>query len=373
MRLKILTVVGTRPEIIRLSCIIKKLNISFNHKIINTNQNFDPKLNSNFFKELGIGRPAYNLKCGSNSAIQFVSKLLKEFDKVLDNEKPDAVLVLGDTNSALSVICAKKRKIPIFHIEAGNRCFDQRVPEEVNRKIVDHISDINLTYSSYASENLILEGISKDRIIKIGSPLYEVYEEYSTAINKSKILEKINIKKNNFILVSLHRQENLEDVSKLRLILTAIIRLKKKLKMPVIFSTHPRTKKIIRKFNQLFFEQINFCQPFSFFDYAKMMKNSRLVISDSGSITEETSILSIPSINLRSTNERQEGMEIGTVIMSGLKLDDILNSCNIALKRAQDNFQLETFLDYKNKNVSDTVVTVIQSYTHYINSKFWFK
>ena len=248
MKLKILTIVGTRPEIIRLSCIIKKLNISFNHKIVNTNQNFDPKLNSNFFKELGIARPAYNLKCGSNSPIQFVSKLLKEFDKVLDNEKPDAVLVLGDTNSALSVICAKKRKIPIFHIEAGNRCFDQRVPEEVNRKIVDHVSDINLTYSSYASENLILEGISKDRIIKIGSPLYEVYEEYSEAINKSKILEKINIKKKNFILVSLHRQENLEDVSKLRLILTAIIRLKKKLKIPVIFSTHPRTRKIIRKF-----------------------------------------------------------------------------------------------------------------------------
>jgi UDP-N-acetylglucosamine 2-epimerase (non-hydrolysing) len=296
-----------------------------------------------------------------------------EFDKVLDNEKPDAVLVLGDTNSALSVICAKKRKIPIFHVEAGNRCFDQRVPEEVNRKIVDHIADINLTYSSYASENLILEGISKDKIIKIGSPLYEVYQEYSNEIEKSKILEKINIKKNNFILVSLHRQENLEDINKLCLILKAIIKLKKKLKIPVIFSTHPRTKKIIKKFDKIFLEQINFYKPFGFFDYAKMMMNSRLVISDSGSITEETSILSIPSINLRSSNERQEGMEFGTVIMSGLKLDDILNSCDIAIKRAHGNFQLNTFTDYKNANVSDSVVTIIQSYTHYINSKFWFK
>jgi UDP-N-acetylglucosamine 2-epimerase len=374
MKLKIITVVGTRPEIIRLSRIINKLDFYFNHILVHTGQNYNHELSNIFFKELKLKKPDFNLNCKSKNAIEFISKSLIRFDKILSIEKPDAVLVLGDTNSALTVLCAKKKKIPIFHIEAGNRCFDESVPEEINRKIVDHISDINMTYSSYASSNLKFEGIHQDRIIKIGSPLYEVYNHHSEQIENSNILEKLKISENNYILTSIHREENVDNKKNLESIFNSIIKLKKKLKLNVIFSAHPRIQKKIKKFKLKLDRNIYFYKPFGFFDYVKLMKNAKIILSDSGSITEETSILSIPSINVRTSNERQEGMEQGLCIMSGLNSKDILNAADIVIKNKKlKESKNIIYQDYGISDVSETVVKIIQSYTHYINKKTWFK
>lgn len=371
MKFKLLTIVGTRPEIIRLSSIIKKLEIFFNHKLVNTGQNFDNNLNKIFFKDLEINKPHYNLNCNSDTPIKFLSKLFFKIEKVLDFEKPDAVIILGDTNSALSAICAKRKKIPIFHIEAGNRCFDERVPEEINRKIVDHIADINLTYSSYASENLIREGLHKDRIIKIGSPLYEVYNDNYFKIEQSKILSKLNLRSQQFIIASVHREENLNDIEGLKNILDSLLILKKKLKSKIIFSTHPRTKKIIDNIKGVYKKEINFYKPFGYLDFISLMKSSALVMSDSGSITEETSILSIPSVNLRFAHERQEGMEYGTVIMSGLKIRNILNTADIAITENKNGSKKILLADYSRPHVAQAVVNIIQSYIPYIKDKVW--
>jgi UDP-N-acetylglucosamine 2-epimerase (non-hydrolysing) len=374
MKLKIITVVGTRPEIIRLSRIIKKLDIYFNHILVHTGQNYNFELSNIFFKELKLKKPQFNLNCKSKNAIEFISKSLVRFDRILEIEKPDAVLVLGDTNSALTVLCAKKRKIPIFHIEAGNRCFDESVPEEINRKIVDHISDINMTYSSYASSNLKSEGVHQDRIIKVGSPLYEVYNHYASQIESSNILKRLNISNKNYILASVHREENVDNEKNLKLIFNAIIKLRKKLKVRVIFSSHPRIQKRIKKFNFKLDKYIDFYKPFGFFDYVRLMKSAKIVLSDSGSITEETSILSIPSVNLRTSNERQEGMERGISIMSGLNSGSILNAADIILSNKKiEEYSNEIYPDYAMNNVSENVVKIIQSYTHYINKKTWFK
>jgi UDP-N-acetylglucosamine 2-epimerase (non-hydrolysing) len=371
MKFKVVTILGTRPEIIRLSSIIKKLKIFFNHRLINTGQNFDKNLNRVFFKELEINKPDYNLNCRGKTPSQFLSQLFSKIEKVLDYEKPDAVIILGDTNSALSAICAKRKKIPIFHIEAGNRCFDERVPEEINRKIVDHIADINLTYSTYATQNLLREGLSQERIIKIGSPLYEVYNDNYFKIEKSKICKKLNIKKKEFILASIHREENVGSSKDLKNILDTFLELKKQLKLKIIFSTHPRTRKKINMLGNIYKKEINFYKPFGYLDFVNLMKNASLVVSDSGSITEETSILSIPSINLRFTNERQEGMEYGTVIMTGLKSIDIINSANIALKENKEDKKKVLLNDYSRRNVSTTVVNIIQSYIPFIKNKIW--
>ena len=374
MKLKILTVVGTRPEIIRLSRIIKKLDFYFHHILVHTGQNYNFELSNIFFKELKLKKPDFNLNCKSKNAIEFISKSLVRFDKILEIEKPDAVLVLGDTNSALTVLCAKKRKIPIFHIEAGNRCFDESVPEEINRKIVDHISDVNLTYSSYASSNLKLEGVHQDKIIKIGSPLYEVYNHYSEQIENSNILKKLKISKNNYILASIHREENVDNKKSLETIFKSIIKLRKKLKLNVIFSSHPRIQKRIKKFKLKLDKQIHFYKPFGFFDYVKLMKNAKIILSDSGSITEETSILSVPTVNVRTSNERQEGMERGLSIMSGINERDILNAADITMNNKKiEEYNDKIYDEYAMSDVSETVVKIIQSYTHYINKKTWFK
>lgn len=374
MKLKVITVVGTRPEIIRLSRIIKKLDFYFNHILVHTGQNYNFELSNIFFKELKLKRPKFNLNCKSKNAVEFIGKSLVRFDKILDIEKPDAVLVLGDTNSALTVLCAKKRKIPIFHIEAGNRCFDESVPEEINRKIVDHISDINMTYSSYASSNLKSEGLHQDKIIKIGSPLHEVYSHYSSQIENSNILKKLKISSKNYILASIHREENVDNKKNLESIFNSIIKLRKKLKVNVIFSSHPRIQKRIKEFKLKLDKYIDFYKPFGFFDYAKLMKSAKIVLSDSGSITEETSILSIPSVNLRTSNERQEGMECGISIMSGLNSRDILNAADIIINnKKKDEYENRIYPDYAISDVSETVVKIIQSYTHYINKKTWFK
>jgi UDP-N-acetylglucosamine 2-epimerase (non-hydrolysing) len=374
MKLKIITVVGTRPEIIRLSRIIKKLDFYFHHILVHTGQNYNFELSNIFFKELKLKKPDFNLNCKSKNAIEFISKSLVRFDKILEIQKPDAVLVLGDTNSALTVLCAKKRKIPIFHIEAGNRCFDESVPEEINRKIVDHISDVNMTYSSYASSNLKLEGMHQDKIIKIGSPLYEVYNHYSEQIENSNILKKLKISKNNYILASIHREENVDNKNSLETIFNSIIKLRQKLKVNIIFSSHPRIQKRIKKFKLKFDKHIYFYKPFGFFDYVKLMKNAKLILSDSGSITEETSILSIPTVNVRTSNERQEGMERGLCIMSGINARDILNAANITMNNKKiEEFNNKIYDEYAISDVSETVVKIIQSYTHYINKKTWFK
>jgi UDP-N-acetylglucosamine 2-epimerase (non-hydrolysing) len=373
MRSKILIILGTRPEIIRLSCIIKKLEKNFNLQIVNTNQNFDKNLNRIFFKDLGLKKPLYNLDLKNSNPIEFISNLFNKIDKILSFEKPDGVLVLGDTNSALSVFCAKRKKIPIFHVEAGNRCFDQRVPEEINRTLIDKLSDINITYSENAKQNLIKENFELDRIIKVGSPLFEVFYNYKNKIDNSDILKRLNLKKKEYLLVSCHREENVEDLKNLRNIFISINKIAKKNKLKIIFSTHPRIKTKLKKINSNNLKNITFCKPFGFFDYVNLQLNSKLTISDSGSIVEESNILNFPAINLRETTERQEGMEKGFCIMSGLNTGSIIRSAEIILNQYSDNVNDDIHPDYSEINVSKKIVVIIQSYLNYINRKVWLK
>jgi UDP-N-acetylglucosamine 2-epimerase (non-hydrolysing) len=371
---KVLVILGTRPEIIRLSSIIKKLFDNFETIVVNTNQNFDKNLNKVFFKELNLRKPKYILKPFKiNNSIKFIANLLIKIDEIIDLEKPNAVLVLGDTNSSLSVFCAKRKKIPIFHIEAGNRCYDQRVPEEINRVLVDKISDINLVYSDVAKQNLIKENYDLDKIIKIGSPLFEVFEYYKDSIQNSIILDKLKLKKKNYILVSCHRQENLDQSDNLKNIFTAISILSMKYNLKVIFSTHPRIKNEIKKINKNIIKNIIFLKPFSFFEYIKLQLNAKLTISDSGSIVEEANILNFPAVNLRDTTERQEGMEKGHVILSSLKSNEIIRSSEIVMKNFNKDVGSSIHPDYLQINVSQKIVNIIQSYIHYINRKTWFK
>jgi UDP-N-acetylglucosamine 2-epimerase (non-hydrolysing) len=369
---KILIILGTRPEIIRLSLIIKNIRKYFKACVVNTNQNFDNELNNFFFNELDLKKADYNLQCHNRNPIEFISDLFPKIDKVLDVENPDAVLILGDTNSGLSALCAKKRKIPIFHIEAGNRCFDSRVPEEINRKLIDVLSDINMTYSEFAKQNLIKENFDLDKIIKIGSPLPEVFSYYKKKINDSEILEKLKLDRKKYFLVSCHREENIDNQTYLNNILTSLNKISEIYKNKVIFSTHPRTRNKLKKINKKISKDIIFFKPFKFFDYLKLQINSRLTLSDSGSIVEESNILKFPAINLRNTTERQEGMEKGFVIMSGLNVSSILQSIDLALSNF-DNSYLETHPDYTDLNVSEKVVNILQSYIDYINYRTWMK
>lgn len=369
---KILIILGTRPEIIRLSLIIKNMRKYFKACVVNTNQNFDNELNNFFFNELDLKKADYNLQCNNRNPIEFISDLFPKIDKVLNLENPDAVLILGDTNSGLSALCAKKRKIPIFHIEAGNRCFDSRVPEEINRKLIDVLSDINMTYSEFAKQNLIKENFDLDKIIKIGSPLPEVFSYYKKKINDSEILEKLKLDRKKYFLVSCHREENIDNQVYLNNILTSLNKISEIYKNKVIFSTHPRTRNKLKKINKKISKNIIFLKPFKFFDYLKLQINSRLTLSDSGSIVEESNILKFPAINLRNTTERQEGMEKGFVIMSGLNVSSILQSVDLALSNF-DNSYLETHPDYSDLNVSKKVINILQSYIDYINFRTWMK
>ena len=374
MKKKILTILGTRPEIIRLSCIIKKIDNYFVNILVNTNQNYDKNLNLVFFKELNLSPPKYNFpKKKFLNSINFISNTLIQIDKILAFEKPDAVLVLGDTNTALSVLCAKKRNIPIFHIEAGNRCYDQRVPEEINRVLVDKISDINLVYSDVAKQNLIKENFDLDKIIKIGSPLFEVFKENHVQIENSNILKKLNLAEKKYILLSCHREENVDKFNNLSQIILATKKIAKKFNLKIIFSIHPRTKDKIKKANKSMLKNIINHKPFGFFDYIKLQMNSKLTISDSGSIVEESNILNFAAINIRETTERQEGMEKGFAVLSGLKINDIVSSAEIVLKRFSNKPRLDIHKDYFEEHVSDKVINAIQSYIPYINRKVWFK
>jgi UDP-N-acetyl-L-fucosamine synthase len=370
-KLKIITILGTRPEIIRLSRIIKLLDKQEEHKLIHTGQNYDYELNQIFFKDLGIKKPKYLLRVNKNKRpIENISIILTNVEKILIKEMPDAVIVLGDTNSCLSAYVAKRLKIPIFHIEAGNRCYDQRVPEEINRKIIDHISDINITYSERAKENLLRENISPDTIFKIGSPLYEVYQFYYKEINHSKILQKLSLEKKKYFLLSVHREENLDDKNNFDKFLDLLSYLEKRNKEKIIVSTHPRTIKKLKKIDIKKFKNIIFAKPFSYTDYCFLQINSKIVFSDSGSITEESNIMKFRAINLRFTNERQEGMNYGAVPMVHFNLEKIAN-----LIRYFESIKKETDIikDYISPNFSKIFYNILISYIDYINKNTWKK
>ena len=373
-KLKVMTLVGTRPEIIKLSRIIPKLDMTFNHFLINTDQNFDYELNEIFFEDLKIRKPDVNLGIKEKNASKTIAKVIEKTDFWIKRFKPDAFFILGDTNSCLSSISAKRNKVPIFHLEAGNRCFDYRVPEEINRKIIDHISDVNLTYSSIAREYLIHEGLPKDQIIKVGSPMKEVLNYYEDKIKNSKILNKLKLTKKNYILLSLHREENVDDKKNLKKFIDILNFLIDKEKKKLIISTHPRTKKNLEKLDFKKSSKISFLKPFAFSDYVKLQLESFLVLSDSGTITEESSILNFPAINLRETHERPEGNEEATVIFTSLDLVNIEQALNILKTQERGSKRTINFIkDYEAENVSEKIVRLILSYTDFINKKVWKK
>ena len=372
-KLKVLTVVGTRPEIIRLSQVLLKLDDSdsIDHILVHTGQNYDYELNEVFFKDLGLRKPDYFLNAAGSNATVTSGQILINIDPILENINPDAFLVLGDTNSCLCAIAAKKRKIPIFHMEAGNRCFDQRVPEETNRKIVDHISDVNLTYSDIAREYLLREGLPADRIIKTGSPIYEVLKSYEKQIEDSDILEKLKLKKEGYFLVSAHREENINSSNFISLVKSLNI-IAETYKLPIIISTHPRTRNKINDTGVKFNELIQLMKPMGFHDYNNLQKYSKAVLSDSGTISEESSIMNFPALNIREAHERPEAMEEASVMMVGLNSDRILQGLKIVLNQKRGvKRTVYQVADYSKPNVSDKVLRIIVSYTDYIKRKVW--
>lgn len=372
-KLKIITVVGTRPEIIRLSRVISKLDEteSIKHILVHTGQNYDYELNQIFFEDLGLRKPDYFLEAAGQNAAETIGKVITNIDPVLGKEKPDAFLVLGDTNSCLCAIPAKKRHIPIFHMEAGNRCFDQRVPEETNRKIVDHISDINLTYSDIAREYLLREGLQPDRIIKTGSPMFEVLNYYKLKIVKSKILKSLNLKTKGYFLISSHREENIASENFIKLI-EIMNWLAKTYKLPIIVSTHPRTRKMIDGKSVKLHSLVKLMKPMGFLDYNFLQMNAKAVLSDSGTISEESSILNFPALNIREAHERPEAMEEASVMLTGFNLDRIQQALNILENQVRgEKRTLRLVQDYSMPNVSEKIVRIIVSYTDYIKRVVW--
>lgn len=372
-KLKVMTVVGTRPEIIRLSAVINKLDESeaIEHIIVHTGQNYDYELNEVFFKDFNLKKPDYFLNAATGTAIETVGNILIKIDPVLEEVKPDAFLVLGDTNSCLCAIAAKRRHIPIFHMEAGNRCFDQRVPEETNRKIVDHTADINLTYSDIAREYLLREGLPADRIIKTGSPMFEVLNSRKEDIEKSDVLERLGLEEGKFFVVSAHREENISSEQNFMDLVDSLNTIAEKYQLPVIVSTHPRTRKMIEakgiKFNPLVITM----KPLGFNDYNKLQLNAKAVLSDSGTISEESSILGFKALNIRQAHERPEAMEEASVMMVGLEKERILQGLEVL--ETQEINTLRLVADYSLPNVSDKVLRIILSYTDYVNRVVWGK
>ena len=371
---KILTIVGTRPEIIKLSVVLKKFDKYFNHSIIHTGQNYDYNLNEVFFKDLNIKKPKYFLNCAGETSIQTISNVISRTEKILKKEKPDGIVVYGDTNSCLSVITAKRLKIPTFHFEAGNRSFDQNVPEELNRKIVDHMSDINFVLTEHARRYLLDEGIRGDAIFKTGSFLPEIFENFRTHFSKSNILKRLKLKQKGYLIYSFHREENIDSLINLKKISESINYLAKEKNIKILVSTHPRTKKQLKKLKEFRFNKlVNFHKPFGFFDYIQLQKNAYCTISDSGTITEESSLLNFPAITIRNSHERPEGMDEGVVIMSGLDKYKILSAIEITVNANKNRSEKFEILDYKNKHVSDQVSKIIFSYIEFINKNVWKK
>ena len=371
-KLKVITLFGTRPEIIRLSRIINKFDKCFHNIVVNTNQNFSYELNEIFFKDLNLRKPNYSFKKSSSNIISKISEMLKEFDKICSKENPDACILLGDTNTSLLSYVCKRHKIPIFHIEGGNRSYDIRVPEEINRKIVDHLSDINLTYSQISKSNLLRENLNPDRVIVIGSPLKEVFYFYKKKISDSKILKKLKLKENKYFLVSFHREENIENKENFQNFIKFLSFLDTEFNLPVIVSTHYRLQyKFENQTKKYKFKNINFMKPFSYTDYCKLQLCSKLIFSDSGSLTEETSIMKLKSINIRDSQERHEGFEQGIVPLTGLNLDLIKNAISYLLS---SEFQIIPISDYENgANTSSKLVTIVISFIDQVNKKDWFK
>jgi UDP-N-acetylglucosamine 2-epimerase (non-hydrolysing) len=373
-RLKVMTVVGTRPEIIRLARVMSALDNSkaIEHIIVHTGQNYDYELNQIFFDDLQIRKPDYFLNAAGATATETIGKILINIDPLLEDVKPDAFLVLGDTNSCLCAIPAKKRHIPIFHMEAGNRCFDQRVPEETNRKIVDHISDINLTYSDIAREYLLREGLSADRIIKTGSPMFEVLHHYLPSIKSSNILERLQLERNKYFVVSAHREENISSDSNFAGLVSSLNLVSEKYDLPIIISTHPRTRKMIEAKGIVLHKNIQLLKPLGFNDYNALQLHSKAVLSDSGTISEESSILNFPSLNIRQAHERPEAMEEASVMMVGLNPERILQGLiQLESQKSGDERSFRKVSDYSMPNVSDKVVRIIISYVDYIKRTVW--
>ena len=374
-KLKVLTVVGTRPEIIRLSRVLAKLDESttIDHTLVHTGQNYDYELNQIFFEDLGLRKPDYFLEAAGRNATETIGNILIKIDPILEEVQPDAFLVLGDTNSCLCAIPAKKRKIPIFHMEAGNRCFDQRVPEETNRKIVDHISDINLTYSSIAREYLLREGLPPDQIIKTGSPMYEVLHHFMTKIDNSEVLDKLHLERNNYFVVSAHREENISSDKNFEGLIDSLNQIAEKFEYPIIVSTHPRTRNMLDEKKVSTHNLIQFMKPLGFSDYNALQKNAFAVLSDSGTISEESSILNFPALNIREAHERPEAMEETSVVMVGLKKERIMQAIELVKLQNRVDREFRLVSDYSMPNVSEKVVRIIISYTDYINRIVWQK
>jgi len=374
MPLKVLTLVGTRPEIIKLSRVIAELDQHLTHVLVHTGQNFDFELNEIFFSELGIRRPDHFLEAAGATAAETIGLVIQRIDKVLEVEQPDAFLLLGDTNSSLGAIAAKRRKIPIFHMEAGNRCFDQRVPEEINRKLVDHVSDINLTYTEHARRYLLAEGLKPETVIKTGSPMQEVLAYHAAAIDRSDVVKRFGFTNKEFFVVSAHREENVDDPQTLENLMAAIDALARHYKLPVLVSTHPRTR---RRLDEAGIgdldERVRFVKPLGFFDYVKLQREARCVISDSGTITEESSILGFPAITIREAHERPEGMDAGVLVMCDPTRERIIEAVDVVTAQAANNPTRRLVPDYDCGLVSEKIVRIILSYTAYVNRTVWYR
>lgn len=374
MNFKVVTIIGTRPELIKLSRVINELDHCVTHVLVHTGQNYDYELNGIFFRQLGIRKPDHFLGAAGETAAATIGNVIAGVDRVLAQENPNAVLLLGDTNSCLAAISAKRRKIPVFHMEAGNRCFDERVPEEINRRIVDHISDINLPYTEHARRYLLAEGLRPETVIKTGSPMREVIEHYMPKIRKSRVLRELKLQKDKFFLISAHREENIDDPRNFNGLLASLTAIYKAWGLPVIVSTHPRTRKRLQDSRIRSGAGIRFIKPLGFLDYVKLQMNARCVVSDSGTISEESSILDFPAVTIRQAHERPEGMDEGTLIMCGLTPERVVSSIETVLRQRKGGTrQFRIAEDYLANNVSKKVVRIIMSYTDYVNRTVWRK
>nr|BCN16845.1 putative epimerase [Vibrio cholerae] len=371
-KLKVMSVVGTRPEIIRLSRVLAKLDEHCEHILVHTGQNYDFELNEVFFNDLGVRKPDYFLSAAGKNAAETIGQVIIKVDQVLEEIQPEAMLVLGDTNSCISAIPAKRRKVPIFHMEAGNRCFDQRVPEETNRRIVDHTADINLTYSTIARDYLLAEGLPADRVIKTGSPMFEVLNHYMPQIDSSDVLSRLGLQKGQFFVVSAHREENVDSPRQLAKLAQTLNTVAQHYNLPVIVSTHPRTRNRIEAQGLEFHPNIQLLKPLGFHDYNHLQKNAKVVLSDSGTINEESSIMNFPALNMREAHERPEGMEEASVMMVGLGVERVMQALQILELQPSGNERLlRQVYDYSMPNVSDKVVRIIHSYTDYVKRVVW--
>lgn len=365
-----MTIVGTRPEIIKLATVIPELDKYTNHLLVHTGQNYDYELNEIFFEGMGIRKPDVFMNAAGSTSVETIANVIRISDELFKEHRPDALLVYGDTNSCLSVISAKRNKIPVFHMEAGNRCFDQRVPEEINRKIVDHLSDINMTITEHARRYLIAEGIPAETVIKVGSSMKEVLEKNKERIESSDVLERLGVEQKEFFLLSMHREENLDNTKNFDALIESINDVAEKYKLPIIFSTHPRTQKKIDAGEVRFHPLVRIMKPLGFADYVKLQKNAFCVISDSGTITEESSLLGFPAITIRQAHERPEGMDNGVVIMSGVDKEGVLDAINVVTSQ---DMRMKVVDDYNNDILAAKVVRIILSYTGYINRTVWKK